>query len=402
MTFFDEKNANIDSASLSAALSEFRASFEKNKALAESFYQEKGRKPKVLVAMSGGVDSSVAAALLVEQGFDVIGCTMQVWDYTQNQSCSTDQEGNGTCCSSTDVDDARSVADKLEIPFYVLNCESEFQSKVIDPFVESYLQGETPIPCVNCNTYLKFDHLIKKMKILGCDYLATGHYAQMVENEGRKSIKTSADDWKDQTYFLFTLDPSVLEFLLFPVGNMEKPLVRAYAEKHDLVVAKKKDSTGICFIGNGKYSQFIESRVAEDLLVKGQLLKYPTGEVLGDHHGLHYFTYGQRKGLGISYAVPLYVKKIDYETQNVWLAEEKDLYESEMRIKNFNALSVFENDETLKVKIRFQHRGAQAKVHKNEDGTLTVKFLEPQRSITPGQAAVFYRDRELLGGGWII
>jgi tRNA-specific 2-thiouridylase len=359
-------------------------------------------KPKVLVAMSGGVDSSVAAALLVEQGYDVIGCTMQVWDYTQNDSCSTEQEGNGTCCSSTDVDDARAVADKLNIPFYVLNCETEFQSKVIDPFVESYLQGETPIPCVNCNTYLKFDHLIKKMQVLGCDYLATGHYAQMVEIDGQKTIKTSSDDWKDQTYFLFTLDPKILDVLIFPVGDMEKPKVREYAELNDLIVAKKKDSTGICFIGNGKYSEFIESRVSSDLLVKGQMLKYPGGEVLGDHSGLHHFTYGQRKRLGISYAVPLYVKKIDYEAGNVWLAEEKDLYASEMKIKNFNSLRDFQEDETLKVKIRFQHRGAQAKVHKNEDGTLSVKFLEPQRSITPGQAAVFYRDRELLGGGWII
>lgn len=360
------------------------------------------KKPKVLVAMSGGVDSSVAAALLVEQGYDVIGCTMQVWDYTQNQSCSTEDEGNGTCCSSTDVDDARAVADRLNIPFYVLNCESEFQSKVIDPFVESYLQGETPIPCVNCNTYLKFDHLIKKMQVLGCDYLATGHYAQMVEIDGKKTIKTSSDDWKDQTYFLFTLEPSVLDFLLFPVGDMEKPKVREYAEKHDLVVAKKKDSTGICFIGNGKYAEFIEGRVSPDLLVKGKLLKYPTGEVLGDHEGLHHFTYGQRKRLGISYAVPLYVKKIDYEAQSVWLAEEKDLYASEMTIKNFNSLRDFQEDETLKVKIRFQHRGALAKAQKNADGTLSVKFLEPQRSITPGQAAVFYRDRELLGGGWIV
>ncbi len=360
------------------------------------------KRPKVLVAMSGGVDSSVAASLLVEQGYDVIGCTMQVWDYTNNQSCSTEQEGNGTCCSSTDVDDARAVADRLNIPFYVLNCESEFQSKVIDPFIESYLQGETPIPCVNCNTYLKFDHLIKKMKALGCDYLATGHYAQMVNISGKKTIKTSSDDWKDQTYFLFTLEPSVLDYLLFPVGDMEKPKVREYAEANDLVVAKKKDSTGICFIGNGKYSEFIEKRVSPDLLVQGQLLKYPSGEMLGNHDGLHHFTYGQRKRLGISYSVPLYVKKIDYESGSVWLAEENDLYESKMNIKNFNFLNEFSEDEILKIKIRFQHRGAEAKVKKNDDGTMTVQFLEPQRSITPGQAAVFYRDQNLLGGGWII
>lgn len=363
------------------------------------------KKKRVLVAMSGGVDSSVAAGLLVEQGYEVIGCTMQVWDYTQNEnseSCSTEQDGNGTCCSSTDVDDARAVADKLDIPFYVLNCENEFQSKVIDPFIESYLQGETPIPCVNCNTYLKFDHLVKKMKALDCDYLATGHYAKIISENGKKAIRTSSDDWKDQTYFLFTLNPDILNYLMFPIGDMEKPDVRKYAEDNNLVVAQKKDSTGICFIGNGKYSEFIEQRVTKDLLVQGQLLKYPAGEVLGDHTGLHHFTYGQRKRLGVFHSVPLYVKKIDYSNQSVWLAEEADLYESEMRVKDFNTLSDFKEDDELDIKIRFQHRGAKARVEKNTDGTLSVKFNEPQRSITPGQAAVFYRDGELLGGGWII
>lgn len=365
----------------------------------------KNKKPRVLVAMSGGVDSSVAAALLKEQGYDVIGCTMQVWDYSQNtkDSCSTDtQEGYGTCCSSTDVDDARSVADLLDIPFYVLNCENEFQSKVIDPFIESYLQGETPIPCVNCNTYLKFDHLIKKMKALDCDYLATGHYAQVVEENGVKKIITSSDDWKDQTYFLFTLNPEVLDFLIFPVGQMNKPEVRKYAEEKGLVVARKKDSTGICFIGKGKYAEFVEERVAKDLLHEGEIRLYPSGDLLGHHQGLHNFTYGQRKRLGVHSMVPLYVKKIDSQTKTVWLCEDQYLYEDEMRVKNMNYIDQILEGETINVKIRFQHRGAKAQVKKDENGLLNVKFLEPQRSITPGQAAVFYRDKQLIGGGWIV
>jgi len=359
------------------------------------------KKKRVLVAMSGGVDSSVAAALLVEQGYEVIGVTMQVWDYT-NDSCEI-EEGNGTCCSSTDVDDARAVADHLDIPFYVINCENKFQAYVIDEFVESYAVGRTPIPCVNCNTYLKFDHLILKMKELNCDYLATGHYAQVSKStNGIPSIETSADSWKDQTYFLFTLNAQIISKLLFPVGDWEKPRLREYAKLKNIPVAEKKDSTGICFIGKKGYAHFVSERLPKDLVKPGALKHCKTGEVLGEHSGIHNFTYGQRKGLGVNSTRPLYVIKISAEDHTVWLGEDEDLYASKLKISNTSWLDKFSEDEVLKVKIRFHHQGAEATLRKCENSdTYEIEFAEAQRAITPGQAAVIYRDKQLVGGGWI-
>jgi len=367
------------------------------------------RRPRVLVAMSGGVDSSVAAALLVEQGYDVVGVTMQVWDYT---SCSI-EEGNGTCCSSVDVDDARAVADRLNFPFYVVNCEAKFQAFVIDPFIGAYLAGKTPLPCVNCNTYLKFDHLVQKMNELGCDYLATGHYARIEQNaNGRPVIVTSNDHLKDQTYFLFTIDPELVSRLMFPIGHLKKDEVRRIAEEKGLTNARKKDSTGICFVGNKGYSNFIAERVAPDLLSGGLVKLHPTGEVLAEHNGIHHFTYGQRKGLGVATGEPLYVLKIEPDSRTVWVGEEKYLYSERAQIVQTKWLDDLEDGERVCVKIRYAHKGSWARLKKAGDGKslsgeFFVEFEEPVRAVTPGQAAVFYREHpesglQLVGGGWII
>ncbi len=358
------------------------------------------KKKRVLVAMSGGVDSSAAASLLVDQGYEVVGATMQVWDYSE---CDI-TEGNGTCCSSLDVDDARAVAEQLNIPFYVLNCEAKFKAAVIDPFLKAYLDGQTPLPCVNCNTYLKFDHLVRKMKELECDYIATGHYAQVQKDEsGQLGIFTSTDDWKDQTYFLFTLDPEVVPHLLFPVGGMTKPEVRAYCESRGIKTAKKKDSTGICFVGNKGYGEFIESQVSKEILdtKKGLIKRRPTGEIMGEHQGIHHYTIGQGRGLGLTHHEKLFVLEVDTETNTVWVGDEKYLFSDELEVVDSHFISQISDAEQLGVKIRYQHKPSMAVVTKLSDSKIKLKFLEPQRAVTPGQAAVFYRGRHLLGGGWI-
>jgi len=365
----------------------------------ESKKMKNSKKKRVLVAMSGGVDSSVSAAILQDQGYDVVGMTMQVWDHTRPES--DIKEGYGTCCSSVDVEDARSVCQKLNIPFYMLNCETRFKEQVIDKFISSYMKGHTPIPCIDCNTYLKFDHLVQKMRELECDYLATGHYASIEKTTtGKHYICKSVDDWKDQTYFLFTISPSIIPKLLFPVGNLEKQEVRKIAEKKGLNVFSKKDSTGLCFVGSGGYASFIKENIKGDKSVPGPIKHYPSGEEIGRHHGLYKFTYGQRKGLGVSYKYPLYVVKVDTENNTLWLGEEQWLYRSKVRINKLNWLDEVIDGELLQVKIRFHHIGSPARIYK-EDDSILLNFKEPQKAVTPGQAAVLYRGQYLVGGGSI-
>ena len=358
-------------------------------------------KPRVLAAMSGGVDSSVSAAILQDRGMEVIGLTMHVWDHSRPESSIT--EGYGTCCSGLDVEDARAVCAHLNIPYYVLNTEALFKTRVIDKFVNSYLNGKTPIPCVDCNTFLKFDLLIQKMRELECQYLATGHYARICKHPvtGKYQIQKSHDDWKDQTYFLFTLSPKVFPHILFPVGNMQKAQVRDIAKKKGLDnVFKKKDSSGLCFVGKEGYSHFIKSYLDQESmsgekqtfkksLEAGPIRLHPSGATIGTHSGLYQFTYGQRKGLGVEVSSqPLYVIKIDTAANTLWLGEEQHLYSKQARVGELNWLEPVEDGETVYAKIRFHHKGCNAKVYKKQN-TLVLEFEEKQKSVTPGQSAVF-------------
>ncbi len=360
------------------------------------------KKKRVLLAMSGGVDSSVSAVLLKDQGYDVVGMTMQVWDYSRPES--DIQEGYGTCCAGTDVEDARSVCQKLNIPFYMLNCTARFKQKVIDKFMDSYLQGKTPVPCVDCNTYLKFDHLLQKRKELECDFLATGHYARVEKTStGRYHIRQSADDWKDQTYFLFTVSPKALPYLLFPVGGMDKTAVRKIAEERGLSVFRKKDSTGLCFTGAGGYAEFIKKRLSgQSKVSKGLIKLYPSGEVLGTHTGLYQFTCGQRKGLNVPSSKALYVVKTDVQNNTLWVGEESCLYSDSARLTDLNWLDEVCEGERVRVKIRFHHEGCPARVYKEDSDRVLLKFEQAQKAVTPGQAGVMYRGDQLVGGGSIV
>jgi tRNA-uridine 2-sulfurtransferase len=363
----------------------------------------------IAVAMSGGVDSSTVAAMLRAEGHNVVGLTMQLW----NQRRLAGHEGmpesvQGRCCSLDDVYDARRVAETIGIPYYVVNHEERFERDVVRPFVEQYLSGRTPIPCSLCNNHLKFDQLLIVAQQIGADALATGHYALVEFNEqlGRWLLKRPADRSKDQTYFLFGLTQAQLSRTLFPLGGMMKPEVRELAQQHGLALAQKPDSQEICFVPGGDYKKFLDAYLAEqgEALpdTAGELVT-AGGEIVGEHSGIHNFTVGQRKGLGVATGSPLYVIQIKGDTRQVVVGNQEDLYSRTLRVHRTNLISIEDLREPMRVmvKIRHRHEGAAALIEKSGDDEILVSFDAPQRAVTPGQAAVFYDEDVVVGGGWI-
>jgi tRNA-uridine 2-sulfurtransferase len=363
----------------------------------------------IAVAMSGGVDSSTVAAMLRAEGHDVIGLTMQLWNQRRLAGHAGMPEAvHGRCCSLDDVYDARRVAETLGIPYYVVNHEDRFERDVVRPFVEEYLSGRTPIPCSLCNNHLKFDQLLLVAQQIGADALATGHYARVEFDQirGRWLLKRPADSAKDQTYFLFGLTQDQLSRTLFPLGDMTKPQVRDLARHHGLALAAKPDSQEICFVPGGDYKKFLDAYLAEQgesLPDTAGELVTANGEVVGEHNGIHNFTVGQRKGLGVATGSPLYVIQIKGDQRQVVVGNQDDLYSRTLRARRVNLVAVDDLPEPMRVqvKIRHRHEAAPAVVEKLGDDEVLVTFDEPQRAITPGQATVFYDGDVVVGGGWI-
>ena len=366
----------------------------------------------IAVAMSGGVDSSAVAAMLRAEGHTLIGLTLQLW----NQRRLSGHQGmpeavQGRCCSIDDVYDARRVAEHIDIPYYVVNQEARFEAEVVKPFVSEYLAGRTPIPCTLCNNHLKFDQLLTTALQIGADRIATGHYARNHFDETRERwiLSRPEDKSKDQTYFLFGLTQEQLSRTLFPLGEMQKPEVRVIASRAGLNVAAKPDSQEICFIPGGDYSKFLAAYLDEQEQElpdsSGELVR-TTGEVVGRHSGIHSFTVGQRKGLGLTSTNPLYVLNIHPDSHQVTVGADEELMSLELRADRVNWISIWglEPGETMRVqiKIRHRHEPAWAILSSDEAGRVLGMFDEPQRAITPGQAAVFYQGDEVVGGGWIV
>ena len=346
--------------------------------------------------MSGGVDSSVTAALLKEEGHEVIGISMQVWDHSRFSG-----ESFGSCCSLDDIHDARRVAEQLDIPFYVVNFEEEFQRLVIDDFVAEYFRGRTPNPCVRCNQRVKFELLLRKAGELGADFLATGHYARIERDDtGRCRLLTGIDRGKDQSYFLFTLTQQQLGRTLFPLGGMTKPEVRRLAARFALRVAEKGESQEICFIPDNDYVRFLEEERAPGLL-SGKIVD-SRGKVLGTHDGTYRYTVGQRKGLGIAHPQPLYVLRVDAERREVVVGERDELDAGGLVAGNINwVVSPPTAPFEATCKIRYRHQPVPCRVEPLPEHRAEVRFLQPEKSVTPGQAVVFYQGDVVLGGGWI-
>lgn len=356
-------------------------------------------KQRVVVAMSGGVDSSVAAALLKEQGYEVIGVSLKLWDYDEEE-----RKVNGkTCCSLDDIADAKEVCDTLGIPFYAYNHKPQFKKSVIDTFVSEYAQGRTPNPCVLCNQHIKFSVLLREAKKLGADFLATGHYAQIATDEtGVSSLKKGVDHDKDQSYVLFHLTPEELKRVLFPVGAFTKAQIRELARKYNLVTHNKQESMEICFIPNNDHAQFIAKNYPDLKRPRGKFVDF-AGNVLGEHEGIDRYTIGQRRGLGIGFGERTYVAQIRPSSNEVVLASGDDLYFGGLIAKDFH----FHRDIYKKhfgAKIRYQRDEIDAEIldYNSKDARLRLKFHGPARAVTPGQAVVLYDGDAVVGGGWIM
>ena len=364
----------------------------------------------IAVAMSGGVDSSTVAAMLRAEGYDLVGLTLQLW----NQRRLAGKEGmpeqvTGRCCSLDDVYDARRVAETLNIPYYVVNEQERFEQDVVRPFVSEYLNGRTPIPCSLCNNHLKFDQLLVRARQIGADRIATGHYARNQYHPARNRwiLSRPADHSKDQTYFLFGLTQEQLSRTLFPLGGLLKSAVRDIAAQHGLAVAIKPDSQEICFIPGGDYKKFISAYLneqGEEIPDTAGELVSTSGEVIGEHSGIHNFTIGQRKGLGVASPDPLYVIQIEHASHRVTVGSDAEATTRTLRARDLNWISIpnLEGEMRVRAKIRHRHEPAPATIRMIGDDEVEATFDEPQRAVTPGQAAVFYNEDEVVGGGWII
>ena len=353
-------------------------------------------KKRALIAMSGGVDSSVAALLTRNAGYECVGCTMRLYE---NETAGVD---DSACCSLSDVEDARSVAYALGMPYYVFNFSDDFGEKIIDKFIDCYFSGATPNPCIDCNRYMKFDKLYERAKLLGCDHIVTGHYARIEEENGRPVLKKALDDTKDQSYVLYSLTPEQLRHTLFPLGSLTKAETRAIAEQNGFINSHKPDSQDICFVPNGDYAAVIERRSGR-ISPPGDFID-ENGKVLGRHKGIIHYTIGQRKGLGIASSAPLFVTRIDPVNNTVTLTHGAGLFTDTVIVRDVN-LSAVDDIETpirAEVKIRYRHPAQPATVTRTGPDELTVKFDSPQRAVTKGQAAVVYQGDTVLGGGTIV